>query len=200
MTERESNDRSVESRDNSNQGASDNLRSEALNSSDANQRISDMQGAKGNLPSDFGNLELTDGAGSGNRPATSASDKRYNSYPFPQAQDGPTCSFSGKPQEGQVSHYGGPGDPSAPDGPKMKNEVPYDHRKATIASNTLPMGTKVDIEYGGKHVNAEVTDTGGFSAKKYGGGRIADLSQGTFRELADPSKGKLNGVKIHKCD
>lgn len=89
---------------------------------------------------------------------------------------------STKPTRVHASFYG-----KGFDGKKMANGKIFHKLLPTVASNTLPLGTKVHITNPatGKSVKATVTDRGAF--EKYG--RTLDVSQGIARVLGFEEKG-----------
>jgi rare lipoprotein A len=75
-------------------------------------------------------------------------------------------------------------------GKTMANGQKFDPEKRTCASWFYPMGTKLEVSYGSKKTIVTVTDRGparGLVAK----GRVIDLSERAFKDLAPPSRGLL---------
>ncbi len=70
----------------------------------------------------------------------------------------------------------------------------WDPRGLTAASNTLPLNTRVHVinRASGKRVDVRVNDRGGFTRL----GRIIDLSQGAFQQIAELGTGVI-GVDIY---
>ena len=96
-----------------------------------------------------------------------------------------TLNFS---QTGKASWYG-----ESWDGRKTANGEIFDSSKHTCASNSIKLGTKIQVTNldNNKSVICRVNDTGGFG--KYG--RILDMSKGAFKTIGDLKKGVIN-VKI----
>jgi rare lipoprotein A (peptidoglycan hydrolase) len=81
---------------------------------------------------------------------------------------------------GKASFYA-----DAHQGRLMANGRPFDMRALTAASNSLPLGSRVQVTAGKRHVDVTITDRGGFA--KYG--RVLDLSQAAFARLAPIRQG-----------
>lgn len=71
----------------------------------------------------------------------------------------------------------------------MANGKPFDKNQLTCASWNYPLGTKLTVTHGEKSVQVTVTDRGPNKRLK---GRIIDLSQAAFQELADPKLGLIS--------
>jgi rare lipoprotein A len=88
---------------------------------------------------------------------------------------------------GYASYYG-----TASDGyawQTMANGRPMDPQAMTTAHPWLPLGTRLRVKNrnNGKSVTVTVTDRG-----PYYGGRILDLSYGSFARIASPSQGEAS--------
>lgn len=92
---------------------------------------------------------------------------------------------------GKASFYGG----KYHHGKKMANGKIFDKNKLTCAHPTHPFGTKLLVTNvkNGKSVTVTVTDRGGFQKL----GRIIDLSEGAFKQIASLKTGVIT-VKIEK--
>lgn len=89
-------------------------------------------------------------------------------------------------QCGAASHYG-VGD--GYHGQRAANGSRFDAYALTAAHPSLPFGTKLRVKNrdNGKTVVVTITDRG-----PYYGGRILDLSYGSFSRIASPSQGVTN--------
>jgi rare lipoprotein A len=67
----------------------------------------------------------------------------------------------------------------------MANGRPFNMYALTAASNSLPLGSRVRVTAGKRHVDVTITDRGGFG--KYD--RILDLSKAAFARLAPVGQG-----------
>lgn len=77
-------------------------------------------------------------------------------------------------------------------GRRTANGEVYSHDKATVASNRHPLGTRVEIAYNGRTVEAKVNDR---LSKKYS--HRIDLSRSVWNELSDNAHpGILKGVEV----
>ena len=92
---------------------------------------------------------------------------------------------------GKASFYGG----KYHHGKKMANGKRFDKNALTCAHPTHPFGTKLLVTNvkNGKSVTVTVTDRGGFQKL----GRIIDLSEGAFKQIASLKTGVIT-VKIEK--
>ncbi len=107
--------------------------------------------------------------------------------PEAEARNGPTSQRPIVAQTTRVraSYYG-----EECQGNQMANQKFFDRFKPTVASNTLPLGTKVKITNpeNGKSATATVTDTGGF--EKYG--VQLDVSESLAIRLGFKQKGRTD--------
>lgn len=80
-------------------------------------------------------------------------------------------------------------------GKKMANGKIFNKNALTCAHNKYPFGTKLKVTNpkNGKSVIVTVTDRGGFNKL----GRIIDLSEGAFKQIASLKSGVIK-VKIEK--
>ena len=75
-------------------------------------------------------------------------------------------------------------------GSPMANGVPFDPDQLTAASWFFPFGTQIQVAHREKSVIVTITDRGP-ALKLVRQGRIIDLSEAAFRELADPRQGLI---------
>lgn len=80
---------------------------------------------------------------------------------------------------GRASWYGEPHQ-----GHLMANGKPFDKRKLTAASKTLPLGSKIKVSFKNKHVIVTITDRG-----PYAGGRVLDVSERAAEILGFKKRG-----------
>ena len=97
---------------------------------------------------------------------------------------------NGNGEVGKASHYGG-----KHSGRKTASGKIFDKNALTCAHNKYPFGTKLKVTNpkNGKSVIVIVTDRGGFNKL----GRIIDLSEGAFKQIASLKSGVIK-VKIEK--
>jgi rare lipoprotein A len=76
----------------------------------------------------------------------------------------------------------------------MANGKPFNPDALTAASWFYPLGTKVCVCSGGKHVHVSITDRGP-AQRLVEDGRIIDLSHAAFLALQDPDVGIID-VKV----
>ncbi len=72
----------------------------------------------------------------------------------------------------------------------MANGVPFDPDQLTAASWFFPFGTQIRVAHEDRSVIVTITDRGP-ALKLVRQGRIIDLSEAAFRELADPRQGLI---------
>lgn len=75
-------------------------------------------------------------------------------------------------------------------GSPMANGVPFDPDQLTAASWFFPFGTKVRVAHENRSVTVTITDRGP-ALHLVRQGRIIDLSEAAFRQLADPRLGLI---------
>jgi murein DD-endopeptidase MepM/ murein hydrolase activator NlpD/LAS superfamily LD-carboxypeptidase LdcB len=115
-----------------------------------------------------------------------------------------------KSRTGGVSFYGGPTDSSFNGKPTASGKIfnpeemtaaaPYKSKsdKAPI----YPFGTKVKVTNpdNKKAIVVTITDTGNFGTDAEYGGRILDMSAGSFAKIADPSVGVIKNALVEITD
>lgn len=80
----------------------------------------------------------------------------------------------------------------------MANGQPFDPDQLTAASWFFPFGTRIQINHKNRSVVVTITDRGP-ALRLVRQGRIIDLSEAAFRELADPRLGLIY-VQIFRLD
>lgn len=75
-------------------------------------------------------------------------------------------------------------------GSPMANGVPFDPDRLTAASWFFPFGTQIQVLHENRSVIVTITDRGP-ALRLVRQGRIIDLSEAAFRQLADPRQGLI---------
>jgi rare lipoprotein A len=75
-------------------------------------------------------------------------------------------------------------------GSPMANGVPFDPDQLTAASWFFPFGTQIQVLHENRSVIVTITDRGP-ALRLVRQGRIIDLSEAAFRQLADPRQGLI---------